>query len=73
MRHAPAYTEKVVECFAKLTKDIGDNNISIFTEEATAILQAGFRSSEESVRENAVHARGNLLQEGRYDLMKLDN
>ena len=69
----PDYTEKVVECFAKLTKDIGDNNISIFTEEATAILQAGFRSSEESVRENAVHARGNLLQEGRYDLMKLDN
>ena len=67
----PDYTEQVVECFAKLTKDIGDNNISIFTEEATAILQAGFRSSEESVRENAVHARGNLLQEGRFDLMEL--
>ncbi len=65
------HTEKVVECFHKLTKDIGDKNISIFTEEATTILQVGRQSSDESVRQNAREARENLLHEGRFDLMKL--
>ena len=69
----PDYTEKVVECFAKLTKDIGDNNICIFTEEATAILQEGFRSSKDSVRKNAEQAHENLLREGRFDLLELDD
>ena len=69
----PDHTEKVVECFAKLTKEIGDNNISIFAEEATAILQAGFRSSEETVQENARRAHENLLREGRFDLMELED
>ena len=67
----PDHTEKVVECFAKLTKDIGGNNISIFTEEATAILQAGRKSRKEGVQQNARHARENLLREGRFDLMEL--
>ena len=66
------HTQKVVECFAKLTKDIGDNNISIFKEEATAILQAGFRSSEDSVRNNAKRAHENLLRIGRFELLDLD-
>ena len=65
------HTEKVIECFAKLTKEIGDNNICIFTEEATAILQAGFRSREEGVQQNARNAREYLLREGRFDLMEL--
>ena len=69
----PGHMELVVECFAKLTKDIGDNNICIFTEEATEILQAGFRSSEETVRKNTEQARENLLREGRFDLMELDD
>ena len=69
----PDHTEKVVECFAKLTKDIGDNNVSIFTEEATAILQAGRKSRIEGVQQNARHARENLLREGRFDLMELGN
>ena len=68
----PNHTGKVVECFAKLTKDIGDNNISIFKEEATAILQAGFKSSEGSVRKNAESAHENLLRIGRFDLLDLD-
>ena len=67
----PGHMELVVECFAKLTKDIGDNNISIFTEEATAILQTGFRSRYEGVQQNARNARENLLREGRFDLMEL--
>lgn len=69
----PNHTEKVIECFAKLTEGIGDNNISIFKEEATAILQAGFRSSEDSVRKNAERAHENLLRIGRFDLMELGN
>ena len=69
----PNHTGKVIECFAKLTKGIGDNNISIFKEEAAAILQAGFGSSDESVCQNAVQARQNLLDEGRFDLMELGN
>ena len=67
----PDHTEKVVECFHKLTKDIGDKNLSIFTEEATAILQVGFGSSDESVRQNATQACENLLHLGRFDLLEL--
>lgn len=67
----PDHTEKVVECFHKLTNGIGDKNLSIFTEEATTILQAGFGSSDESVRQNAIQARENLLRLGRFDLLEL--
>ena len=67
----PDHTEKVVECFHKLTKDIGDKNLSIFTKEATAILQAGFGSSDESVRQDAREAHENLLRLGRFDLLEL--
>ena len=69
----PDHTEKVVECFHKLTKDIGDKNLSIYTEEATTILQAGFRSTDHDVRQNAERARENLLRIGRFDLMELGN
>ena len=69
----PDYTEKVIECFHKLTKDIGDKNLSIYTEEATTILQAGFRSSDHDVRQNAERAHENLLRIGRFDLMELGN
>ena len=67
----PYHTAKAVECFAKLTKEIGESNIYIYTEKATAIIQAGFASGDSSVRQNAVQARANLLREGRFDLMKL--
>ena len=69
----PNYTTKVLECFAKLTDKRGDNNIYIQTEEAKTILKAGLESSDESVRQNAAQAHENLLREGRFDLLDLDD
>ena len=67
----PSHTAKVVECFTKLTKGIGENNICIYTEQAKAILQAGFKSSDDTVRQNAVNTHENLLRVGRSDLLDL--
>ena len=69
----PNHTAKVLECFAKLTDSSGDNNIYIQIEEAKTILKAGFNSHDESVRQNAECARENLLREGRFDLLDLDD
>ena len=69
----PDHTAKVLECFTKLTDRSGDNNIYIQTEEAKTILKAGLESSGESVRQNAERARENLLREGRFDLLDLDD
>ena len=69
----PNHTAKVLECFAKLTDRSGDNNIYIRTEEAKTILRAGFKSSDESVRQNAERAHENLLRESRFDLLDLDD
>ena len=69
----PDHTAKVLECFAKLTDRSGDDNIYIQTEEAKTILKAGLNSGDESVRQNAEHARENLLREGRFDLLDLDD
>ena len=65
------YTAKVVACFARLTDDIGDDNIYIYTDEAKAILSAGLGSSDHDVRKNAERAHENLLRIGRFDLMEL--
>ena len=69
----PEHTEKVVECFTKLTEGVGDDNIYIQTEEAKAILKAGLESNDENVCQNAVKARENLLREGRFDLLDLND
>ena len=69
----PNHTAKVLECFAKLTDRSGDNNIYIQTEEAKTILKVGLESSDESVRQNAERAHENLLREGRFDLLDLDD
>ena len=69
----PNHTAKVLECFAKLTDESGDSNIYIRTEEAKTILKAGLESSDESVRQNAERARENLLREGRFDLLDLED
>ena len=69
----PDHTAKVLECFAKLTDRSGDDNIYIQTEEAKTLLKAGLNSGDESVRQNAELARENLLREGRFDLLDLDD
>ena len=66
------YTAKVVACFARLTDDIGDDNIYIYTDEAKTILKAGLGNSDHDVRQNAERARQNLLRIGRFDLLDLD-
>ncbi len=68
----PEHTEKVVECFFKLTKGKKDN-VYILIEEAKTILNAGLNSTDERVCQQAVQARDNLLQEGRFDLLDLEN
>ena len=69
----PDHTARVVACFARLTDDIGDDNIYIYTDEAKTILSAGLGSSDHDVRKNAERAHENLLRIGRFDLMKLDD
>ena len=68
----PDHTDKVVECFVKLTEKLQDNAVYIWTEPAKHILRAGLRSREKGVRENAEHAREILLRNGRFDFLDLD-
>ena len=69
----PNHLPIVVECFAELTKYIGERNIYIRTEKAKAIIQAGLASDDSTVCQNAEQAQENLLREGRFDLMELDD
>ena len=69
----PDHTAKVLECFVKLTDGRRYDNIYIQTKEAKTILKAGLNSSDDKVRQNAAHARENLLREGRFDLLELDD
>ena len=67
------HTAKVVECFAKITGAIDQGNrFYIQTEKAKPILVAGLRSEDESVRKNAESARENLLRDGRFDILDID-
>lgn len=70
----PNHTAKVVECFFKLTEqNKNDNSIYIQTEEAKAILKVGLDSSDERVQHKAEHALNNLLREGRFELLDMDD
>ena len=69
-----AHTAKIVECFSKITDHALKHGTYIPREDqAKAILKAGFESSDESVRNNAEHARENLLRGGRFDFLELDD
>ena len=68
----PDHTPKVIECFLKLTK-VKKDNVYILLEEAKTILNAGLNSTDERVCQQAVQARENLLQEGRFDLLDLED
>ena len=69
----PDYTTKVIECFAKLSNVITDSNVYIAAENAKIILEAGFNSNNDSVRQNAERAREDLLRAGVCDLSDLVN
>lgn len=68
----PGHAAQVVECFAKLT-DFIDNIDAIYikTDQAKAILRAGFKHEDGSVRENARRARENLLRNGQFSFLDL--
>lgn len=70
----PGHTAQVVECFAKLT-DFIDNIDAIYikTDQAKAILRAGFKHDDGSMRENARRARENLLRNGQFSFLDLND
>ncbi len=66
------HVPKVVECFAKMTKQIDqDQSLYVSTERATPVLKAGLESEDQEVRENAEQARENLLRIGRFDFLDI--
>ena len=69
----PEHTNKVVECFAKLTDTPQDSTFYVNVETAKQIIQAGLRSSDEAARNNATHARENLLRRGFFDLRNVED
>ena len=61
----PEHTAQVVKCFAKLIHSMPeDSSIFVSTDEARAILKAGFDHDDESVRKTAKDTRENLLSRG---------
>ena len=71
----PGHPAKVVECFAKITDPKLKNDAvhMIQSDPAKTILKTGLQSSDESIRNNAERARGNLLRGGRFDFLELDD
>ena len=67
-----SHTTQVIECFAKLTDLIDQNNsLYIQVEEAEPILKAGLNSEDPHVQKNAERARENLLRVGRFDFLDI--
>ena len=67
------HTEQVVECFAKLIHSMPeDSSIFVSTDEARAILKAGFDHYDESVRKTARDTRENLLHRDYLSFRDLD-
>ena len=68
------HTAKVVECFTKFTDCALKHKIYIVeTHNARTILKAGLASSDESVRQNAERARENLLRDGRFEFLDMED
>ena len=69
----PEHTPQVVECFAKLIRSIPqDRSIHLSTDEARAILKAGFDHDDKSVCERAEETREDLLRKGYLSFLDLD-
>ena len=67
------HTAKVIECFAKFTDCALKHDIYIVkTDNARDILRAGLNSLDESVHQNAERARENLLRDGRFEFLDID-
>ena len=67
-----SHTAKVIECFAKMVDAIDQGErIYIDADKAKPILKAGLNSEDESVRQNAEHARETLLSAGCYSFLDI--
>ena len=68
------HTSKVVACFTKFADCALKHKIYIVrTDNAQTILKAGLESSDESVRQNAERARENLLRDGRFEFLDMED
>ena len=70
------HTALVVECLAKLTDlaiKSGKNTYIHHIDQARPILQAGLKSDNATVRENAKRARDTLLKGGHFGFLNLDD
>ena len=67
------HTAMVVECFAKLTDRLKNDAIFFKTDNARTILKAGLESNDKSVRQNAERARENLLRDGRFEFLDMQD
>ena len=69
----PEHTAQVVKCFAKLIHSMPeDSSIFVSTDEARAILKAGFDHDDESVHKTAKDTQENLLSRGYLSFLDLD-
>lgn len=68
-----AHLPLVVECFRKIT-DAAEQSAQMYisADEAKPILRAGLNAEDAQVRENAVRARENLLQSGRFEFLDMN-
>ena len=70
----PEHTAQVVKCFAKLIHSMPkDSSILVSTDEARAILKAGFDHADKSVRNVAEDTQENLLRRGHLSLLDSDD
>ena len=69
----PDHLSLVVECFAKIT-DAMDHGTQMYisANEAKPILKTGLIAEDPQVRQNAEHARENLLRLGRFDYLDME-
>ena len=68
----PGHTNKVVECFSKLTDAPKDSAFYVGTATAKRIIHAGLGSTDEDTRKTAKRALENLLRRG-FDLLSLQD
>ncbi len=65
----PKHTDRVVECFLKLTNNFPKQyNYYLSTEDVQAILKAGVNSDDQNVRSHAHRTRDKLFREGYFSL-----
>ena len=67
------HTNKVVECFAKLTDTPAHSTFYVRLETAKNIIRAGLNGNDEDAQSNARRARDNLLRKGYFDLLNLED